>query len=148
MAKILLVDDSKTLLMHIKRMLVQGGHEVTATASGGVAVEHLRKETVDLVLTDLYMPEPDGFEIVQAVRALPQPPPLIVMSSNSLACDIFRDARDLGAAATLQKPFTASELLDTIRHVLTLTSAAAMNVPAARVPSPQGFSDAAMAASA
>lgn len=118
MAKILLIDDSKTLLMHIKRMLVTGGHEVTATSSGRLAVEHLASSDVDLVLTDLYMPEPDGFEIVQAARELPLRPPLIVMSSNALAVDVFRDARALGASATLHKPFSAEVLLETIAKVL------------------------------
>lgn len=119
MAKILLVDDSKTLLMCIKRMLMDGGHEVVATATGRLAVEHLATSPVDLVLTDLYMPPPDGFEIVHAVRELPEQPPIIVMSSNTLACDVFRDARALGAAAVLQKPFDAPKLLATIEDVLT-----------------------------
>lgn len=148
MAKILLVDDSKTQLLHIKRMLVAGGHEVTSTSSGHVAVEYLRGSAIDLVLTDLYMPQPDGFEIVQAARDLPQSPPLIVMSSNSLACDVFRDARALGAAATLQKPFTAQELLDTIRHVLTLTVATPADGAVGTTPMSRGVADSAMAASA
>ncbi|HVU36521.1 MAG TPA: response regulator [Opitutaceae bacterium] len=118
MAKILLIDDSTTLLTLIKRMLIAGGHEVIATASGSGAVEHLATSRVDLVLTDLYMPPPDGFEIVQAVRALPEPPPLVVMSSNTQAYEVFRDARALGAAAALQKPFSAEQLLETIQSVL------------------------------
>ncbi len=118
MAKILLIDDSKALLLHIKRMLVGGGHEVIATTSGTAAVEELAVTPVDLVITDLYMPPPDGFEIVAAVRALPQPVPLVVMSSNTLACDVFRDARALGAVATLQKPFATETLLATVNAVL------------------------------
>lgn len=118
MAKVLLVDDSKTTLKHISRLLENGGHEVIAVASGALAVEHLQRESVDVVLTDLYMPSPDGFEIVQSVRAMPQRPPLIVMSSNTLACGVFRDARALGAAAALEKPFTGETLLAAIRDVL------------------------------
>lgn len=118
MAKILLIDDSKALLSHIKRMLETGGHEVTATTSGKIAVEQLSAAPIDLVVTDLYMPPPDGFEVVSAVRALAQPIPIIVMSSNAQACDVFRDARALGATATLQKPFERAKLLETVRAVL------------------------------
>lgn len=118
MAKILLIDDSKALLSHIKRMLESGGHEVIATTSGKIAVEQLTVTPVDLVVTDLYMPPPDGFEVVSAVRALPNPVPLIVMSSNAQACDVFRDARALGATSVLQKPFERAKLLDTVRAVL------------------------------
>lgn len=118
MAKILLVDDSRTVLKCISRMLVDGGHEVVAVSSGRQAVEYLATASVDLVLTDLYMPPPDGFEIVQSVRDMPQRPPLVVMSSNTLACGVFRDARALGAAAALAKPFTATQLLDAIGKAL------------------------------
>lgn len=117
MAKILLVDDSAMLLRQIQRMLLSGGHTVVTASSGREAVE-LLGSGVDLVLTDLYMPPPDGFEIVDAARKLPRPPVLVVMSSNSKACRIFRDARMLGAAAVLTKPFTAPQLLDTLNEVL------------------------------
>ncbi len=118
MAKILLVDDSKTVLKCITRMLADGGHEVVALSSGRAAVEYLGASSVDLVLTDLYMPPPDGFEIVQSVRDMPQRPPLIVMSSNTLACGVFRDAEALGAAAAIPKPFTAHQLLAIIAKTL------------------------------
>jgi CheY-like chemotaxis protein len=118
MAKVLLVDDSNTLLKCIRRMLESGGHEVVALSSGRRAIEYISSSSVDLVLTDLYMPQPDGFEIVQSVRNLPQRPPLIVMSSNVLACGVFRDAQALGAAATLPKPFTADQLLTLVAGVL------------------------------
>ncbi len=118
MAKILLVDDSTTLLKCIKRMLLTGGHEVVALSSGRRAVEYLATSRVDVVLTDLYMPQPDGFEIVQSTRDMPTRPPLIVMSSNALAVGIFRDARALGAAAAIPKPFTADQLLRVVAEVL------------------------------
>jgi CheY-like chemotaxis protein len=118
MAKILLVDDSKTLLKTISRMLTRGGHEVVAQNSGHAAVAYLKANAVDIVLTDLYMPGTDGFEIVQHVRGMAQPPPLIVMSSNLQAYGVFRDAQALGASAALHKPFTSQQVLESIDAVL------------------------------
>jgi two-component system, NtrC family, response regulator PilR len=118
MARILLIDDSPALLAHIEQMLADGGHDVFATADGNLAVKHLASAEIDLVLTDIYMPPPDGFEILQAVKALPRAVPLIVMSTNPLACDVFRAARAMGAAVALQKPFTAEHLLAAVREAL------------------------------
>lgn len=133
MAKVLLVDDSNTLLKCISRMLTDGGHEVVAFSSGHRAVEYLGSKSVDVVLTDLYMPQPDGYEIVQSVRHMVHRPPLIVMSSNALACEVFRDARALGAATALAKPFTASQLLAVISDVLAAAQPAGNSVVAAPV---------------
>jgi DNA-binding response OmpR family regulator len=118
MAKILLIDDSKTLLKTITRMLVAGGHEVIAHHNGRTAVDYLKANAADIVLTDLYMPHTDGFEVVQHVRGLAQPPRLIVMSSNDLAYSVFRNAQALGACAALHKPFTKDQLLAMIDAVL------------------------------
>jgi len=118
MAKILLVDDSKTLLKAISRMLDAGGHEVIQHHCGREAVEYLKTHPVEVVLTDLYMPHTDGFEIVQHVRGMLQPPALVVMSSNEVAAGVFRDAQALGASAALHKPFTKEQLLSTIESVL------------------------------
>lgn len=114
MAKILLVDDSKVQLKLVGKMLTDGGHDVTATSSGLAALQYLAEGGIDLVISDLYMPGLDGFEIMQAMRSCAQPVPLIVMSSNALACDVFRDGQAFGAVASLNKPFTADTLLNAV----------------------------------
>lgn len=118
MAKILLIDDSEALLAEIQAMLAAAGHDVVATASGATALRHVTVAPVDLVLTDLYMPPPDGFEILQALRAAGSGVPVIVMSTNPLPCDVFRAARLLGARAALQKPFGADRLRQAIEVAL------------------------------
>lgn len=118
MAKILLIDDSESFLAHVAQMLAAGGHEVVATSSSATGARHLLEHDVDLLITDLYMPPPDGFEIMQAARSLGRPLPIVVMSTNPLACDVFRAARALGAMDSLQKPFKAEKLLATVDRVL------------------------------
>ena len=64
------------------------------------------------------MTDTDGFEIIHYVRALPQPPPLIVMSACAVASGVFREGQALGAAASLHKPFKPEQLLSVIDEVL------------------------------
>lgn len=118
MAKILLIEDSRPFLLLLKDLLGAAGHEVIATCSGAAAVRRLKKVEVDLVVTDLYMREPDGFDVVSTVRALRPQVPLVIITGSSLAGDIFGRNEALGAAATLQKPFSLATLLGTVESVL------------------------------
>ncbi len=112
MVRILLIDDSESLLFVIEQVLLSGGHEVVARHSSAEALGLLEADArFDVIVTDMYMPPPDGFEIMQAARNRPSPVPLIVMSTNPLACDVFRAARAMGAVDTLQKPFPPEKLL-------------------------------------
>jgi CheY-like chemotaxis protein len=118
MAKILLVEDSNVQLKVVSKMLTDGGHEVKAVPSGLAALRLLTEGGIDLVVSDLYMPGLDGFELMQALRSGSNSIPIIVMSSNALACDVFRDAHAFGAAASLNKPFNADTLLSAVQAVL------------------------------
>jgi CheY-like chemotaxis protein len=125
MAKILLIDDSESLLFMTEQVLISDGHEVVAKSSGADALALLDGGArFDLVLTDMYMPPPDGFEIMQAIRQRKIRVPFIVMSTNPLACDVFRAARVMGAVATLQKPFSAEKLLTAVSAALSRPRAA------------------------
>lgn len=124
MAKILLIDDSESMLAHVAAMLRAAAHEVVAISRGKDVVGVLHELSVDLILTDLYMPPPDGFELIAVARTLVPRVPLIVMSTNPLAIDVFRAARALGAVAALQKPFSAEHLYHVIDSALTSASQA------------------------
>lgn len=118
MPTILLVEDSRTLLKRLAQLLSKAGYDVITSSSGRQAVEQLSIAAIDLVLTDLYMPPPDGFEVIDAIKRLPEPVPVIVMSSHGQACEIFRLSRPLGADAVLEKPFSDQQLLEAIRDAL------------------------------
>lgn len=122
MAKLLVVDDSNTVLAYLTTVLTADGHEVFATSCGQSAVAHLEAAPVDLVLTDLYMPAPDGFEVMRRAQACGRPTPVIAMSTNPHECNVLRAARVLGAAATLQKPFTTESLRVAVNAVLARTA--------------------------
>lgn len=62
MAKILVIDDSESVLAFMESVLRRESHEVLSTLSGAEALQILRKERVDLVITDSYLPPPDGLD--------------------------------------------------------------------------------------
>jgi chemotaxis response regulator CheB len=84
MPRILVVDDSESVLAYLEQVLQAAGHEVFAAASGTEAVKILKRESLDLVVTDIYMPAPDGLELLLLAPALHLPVPFIAMLHASL----------------------------------------------------------------
>jgi DNA-binding response OmpR family regulator len=111
MATILLVDDSVSLRTLLEQTLVNGGHKVITAGDGKSATALLSSETIDLVVTDIYMPNSDGLELLFALRRMKRRPPAIAMSSKTGAMNMLKSAKLLGAKMTLQKPFPPAELL-------------------------------------
>src|SRR5262245_5140428 len=78
--RVLVVDDDPDALRALS-MLPEREHEVVSCACGSKAIAELRGRSVDLVLTDLGMPPPDGFDVMRAVQELPAPPPVAVITA-------------------------------------------------------------------
>jgi CheY-like chemotaxis protein len=110
---ILIVDDEFGLAEMLREMLRDTGFHVTVAINGRLALELLREETVDLVLTDMMMPVMDGAELAAALRsdARHRRTPIILMTSLPTA----RPQHERLFDAVLRKPFTPELLLDTIR---------------------------------
>jgi CheY-like chemotaxis protein len=103
-------------------MLVHGGHAVTAVPGLREAKAVLRTLPLDLVVTDVYMPDADGLEVLQLVRQEHPSLPVIVISGR-FAADTFGKSlmmsmRKLGAAGTLAKPVTPSSILACVEEVM------------------------------
>ena len=82
-AKILVADDEQNLRRVLVAMLRRDGHEVVQAASGGEAIEQLAD--VDVVITDLRMPEVDGLQVLREARRKEPPPEVIVMTAYGTA---------------------------------------------------------------
>ena len=65
---ILLIDDEPAILRNLRNHLTARGHRVYTAERGAEGLEILRRETVDIVITDVKMPEVDGFEVLREVR--------------------------------------------------------------------------------
>src|SRR5688572_22193063 len=119
MAKIVLIEDDPAVLRMTRRALAAGGHTVVAFENGRGAIDHLRRENPDLLITDIFMPEMEGIETIQQVRVLKPGLPIIAVSGSMFGSgDYLEIAAKFGAVATLKKPFRPAELLELVSRLL------------------------------
>lgn len=118
----LVVDDDELVRETLQRYLSTSGFNVLLAADGEVALELLESEPVDLVLTDLIMPNREGIETIVELRRRKTPTKIIAISGGGRSgdADFLQMATLLGADGTLRKPFSRAELIDKIREVLGL----------------------------
>jgi two-component system response regulator MprA len=111
-AHIVIVDDEAALREGIARYLRGLGHEVTTAADGHEAMAALGAARIDLIITDIHMPEMDGIEIIDALRDRSGMVPVIAMSGGGRIDKhaLLDSAKLLGAASTLEKPFDLEAL--------------------------------------
>jgi len=131
MARILIVDDSPSQLMGIRRIVEKLGHEALTAEDGAAGVEAAKRELPDLILMDVVMPNLNGF---QATRSITREPttkhiPIVLVTTKDQDTDRVWGMRQ-GAKAYITKPFSESELADMIQQML------GGDVPAA--PEPEG----------
>lgn len=115
--QILLVDDDRQLIRYLTGILEESGYTVTATTSGKQALAHIEERMPDLLILDLSMPPPDGFDVLKRERSK-FPHLKILVMSGYLKGTLLEAARLFGAAATLEKPVTAEVLVGKVREVL------------------------------
>ena len=111
-AKILLVEDN---LWNLACLLRQEGHEVEEASNGNGAVQLLDENEFDLVLSDVVMPGPSGFHLLQHARLIAPRTPVLLMSG------FFLDPRQIlkkGATDFIMKPFELNDLLSKIKRAL------------------------------
>jgi DNA-binding NtrC family response regulator len=114
---ILLVDDNRQVVKYLKKALAEGGYTVIATTSSKQALAFIQARPPDLLVLDLNMPEPDGFDLLKAARCR-YPYLRILVISGYLHGALLEAAKMFGAIATLEKPVTAEALVGKVREVL------------------------------
>ena len=122
MATVLLLDDDPLALGVLTACLKRAGHEVLAASDGeqGLGMLARRGDSVDVVVTDLFMPEADGIEVVRTARATRPEIPVLVVSGGSRrgGVNFLGMAASLGAARTLPKADAPRLLPAAIAEVL------------------------------
>jgi DNA-binding NtrC family response regulator len=114
---ILVVDDDRQVVRYLKKTLEENGYNVAATTSGKQALVFIQKRMPDLLILDLNMPEPNGFDLLKAEHSK-YPYLRILVISGYLHGALLEAAKIFGAIATLEKPFTAEALVGKVRGVL------------------------------
>jgi CheY-like chemotaxis protein/phosphoribosyl 1,2-cyclic phosphodiesterase len=117
--KFFVVDDDPEILALLGRVLGGAGHAVATSASSHDALKRIPLERPDCVITDIMMPEMDGFELTRELRRRPElaPMKIIVLSAKTYEFD-RRRARELGADGYIPKPFTSDTLLKSIQEIV------------------------------
>ena len=121
MARILVVDDDMSIRALLREILEEDGHQVDEAADGKQGVASYRTKPVDLVITDMLMPEKDGVELIMELQENFPDIKIIAMSGGGRGLDAqfsLRVAKDFGAIQQLEKPFTAKQVLATVQRVL------------------------------
>ena len=110
--KILIVDDEEIIRKFLRINLLKWGYEVNEAVDGMQALEQLGKESYDLLISDVLMPNKDGWEVLKAVRSNPSTKemPVILLTAKNENADMFR-GYELGANYYITKPFTKDQLL-------------------------------------
>jgi DNA-binding response OmpR family regulator len=118
MARILIIDDDPDTRAMLEDMLKLAHHETVTAADGKQGIKQHLAKPADLVITDIFMPDQDGFETIQALRNQFPTVAIIAMSGKAVAPAMLSIAQKLGAAEVLQKPFISIELLNAVDKVL------------------------------
>ena len=110
--KVLIVDDEEIIRKFLRINLLKLGYEVKEAMDGVQALEQLGKNTYDLLISDVLMPNKNGWEVLKAVRSNPKTKdmPVIILTAKNEDSDMFQ-GYELGANYYMTKPFTKDQLL-------------------------------------
>ena len=116
MARILIIDDDPDTRDLIQHTLNSAGHQTHTASEGREGLKHFLRNVVELVITDLFMPEVDGLEVIGGLRThFPQLP---IIATSGHTPDLLSVARKMGSNEILHKPFSTDELLALVQKVL------------------------------
>lgn len=121
MKKILVIDDDTSLNGMIYEILTSYGYEVRSAPNGVEGLQLFMKERPDLVITDIFMPEKEGLEVIMELRQADKAIRILVVSGGSPhmnISDIFAMAEMFGADAVLSKPFAVGTILQKVKELL------------------------------
>ncbi len=129
--RILVVDDQQEILDLTETVLAGGGYSISTASSGDEALGQLARESFDLVLLDINMPEMDGWETLRLLRADEQLADLAVVMF-SVKGDVSDKVHSLqeGASGYITKPFVVDELVARVKRVLEARQRPAADKPA------------------
>lgn len=117
--RIMTVDDSASMRRMVAFTLKQHGYDITEAINGAEALKKLEKEKIDMMITDINMPELDGIGLVKKVRDNPAYKfiPIIILTTEGQAGK-KEEGTVAGATGWIVKPFRPDELVAVVRRVM------------------------------
>ena len=116
MARILIVEDDHTDHLLLYSIFQGTGHEIHTARDGEDAFKTYLRRDIEVVVTDLHMPNVDGLELIEAVLAIYPEAPIIAVSGKGPT--LLAHAANLGAVAVFSKPVAPDELLEAVEKAL------------------------------
>ena len=123
MAGILIIEDTGAVRGLFRAILEKAEHTIREASTGSEGIKVFRETPVDLVITDIYMPDGDGLEVITKLRQETRASKIIAISGRLGMDEMLSAAQVLGADMTLPKPVTADELLTAVETLLGGTAA-------------------------
>jgi two-component system cell cycle response regulator CpdR len=120
MGKILIIDDEPYILLMLKKMLERAGYEVDLASNGREGMELFEKDSADLVITDIIMPDKEGLEIIlEMKKQRPELKIIAISGGGRISPESYLEcARHFGAEKVFQKPFRQKELVSAVRQLM------------------------------
>ena len=114
--RILIVDDEENTRIGLSKLLAQEGFEVGSAADGNEALDYLGQQKVNLVISDINMPEMDGLEFLREIsRKFPSTSVIMITSYGGV--ESYLEAMNLGAYEYLHKPVRLDELRSVMKKI-------------------------------
>ena len=125
MQRILVIEDEDGIRKVLKLLLEKAGYKVSEASDGKVATELYSKEPYDLVITDIFMPNKDGLQVIREIRRDFSKTKLIAMSGGGVVevigakkKDYLGLAKKMGVHRTIEKPFDLKDMLLAVRELV------------------------------
>jgi DNA-binding response OmpR family regulator len=118
--KVLVVDDDHAFAGVVEAILMRMDFDVLVCSQARQAIKLIEAGGIRLVVSDLFMPDMDGLELVKALRRLPERPPVIALSGTDWECRdvLFKALRDFGASLVLSKPLDIAAFQVAVERLL------------------------------
>lgn len=116
--KVLIVDDEPSILMSLEFLMHKEGYEVFVARNGAEALDIINKQSLDIIILDIMMPDVDGYEVCQLVKANHSTAhiKIIFLSAKSKPEDIAKGL-EMGADMYLTKPFSTRTLVKKVKSL-------------------------------
>ena len=115
--KILIVDDDRTILKVLRKVLERNDYLVVEACNGNEALKILRKNAINLVVSDVYMPEVTGIDLLNEIKTLDLRIPVIIITGKA-SVDAAVECMKIGAFDYLSKPLSLERIEDSVANAL------------------------------